>query len=134
MELMRSFHSFMARRRIKNARTWLSTIDIKTQEQFLEWCERENIDPPVEDIFASISVQEPIPSAKPAAKPADKAAATKKKPAARKKSKKKDTAWVPAAERSRVVKGKKPASAPPKRKTIEEDDEEHSKHTTASDS
>jgi hypothetical protein len=129
MELMRSFRSFTSRRRIKDAKSWFITIGINTQEQFLEWCKHENIEPPSEDIF--VLTQKPAPATSPVAKPAPKMPATKKS-SARKKSKKKDTTWVPAAERSRIVKGKKPAALPSTDKVIEEEDEEHSEHTKTS--
>ncbi len=128
---MRSFQSFIARRRIKDAKSWFMTIGIETQEQFLEWCQHESIEPPAEDIFTSIP--KPVPAPKPAPKTASSASVTKKS-SARKKSKKKDTTWVPAAERSRVVKGKKPASAPVTDKTTEEEDEEHFEDTKTSNS
>ena len=135
MELMRSFHSFVSRRRIKNAKEWFATIGITTHERFLVWCKNENIEPPAKDIFTTIrpadQVQPPVtsalePKANTAPKRISKTAVSKK---ASSRAKKKDTTWVPAAERSRVVKGKKPASTPPPSKATEEDDDEPAEST-----
>ena len=98
-------------------------------EQVASWCLGEDIRPPEESLFSSEpTVTEPKEEAPPP-KPKKKSTASKKPPR-KQSSKLKDPTWVPAAERSRKVKGRLPEV---KAKKVSEEDEELSKSSKKSD-
>lgn len=115
---MRTFDQFVARRQIDNLESWVTAMGFTSDEQIAQWCLNEEIEPPKRKFFdteesQSEAIQE-IETTKNVAKPTIK----KKHPSA------KDPTWVPAAERSRKVRGKKPAIK--KQKKAGEEDEKSS--------
>lgn len=128
---MRTFKQFITRRKIKNLKGWVENMGFKSDEELAAWCVNQDIRPPDATFFAPILPEpnEPVVEVQP--EPAAKGIASKVQLAKKKQAKKsKDPTWVPAAERSRKVKGRKPEVKP--KKKIGDEDEEHTGATKES--
>ena len=89
---MRSFEHFLRRRGVKDIQSWLAKMKIESDAQLSSWCKDEQIAPPEKKYF------KPAPAATQQAAPAPTTTTTDEQ----------DQSWhIPAAERSRKVRGSK---------------------------
>lgn len=122
---MRTFNQFITRRKIKNLKNWIEGMGFTSDDELATWCISQDIKPPDDGFFEvpAPPVLQEVKSEKPPQPVA-------KKPSQKKSAKGKDPTWVPAAERSRKVRGRKPEVKP---KNKVDDDEEHTGTTKKSD-
>ena len=108
---MRTFEQFIGRRKIRNVSNWLAGMNITTEEQLRAWCDTEGVYYPKQSYF-DVQLAEPQEASPVVAAP----------PPSPKVTPKVDKEWIPAAERSRKSRGRKPKVAKPVPKMEPEDE------------
>ena len=117
---MRTFEQFIGRRKIQNVNNWLKGMNITTEEQLKAWCDAEEVYYPKQNYFGTTESAPAVASqVTPSVEP-EQATTKAQAPKA-------DKEWVPAAERSRKTRGRKPKVAKPT-VTTEPEDESNTKN------
>ena len=126
MELVRTFKQFMSRRKIRDLVAWAHSMGFTSDEELATWCTNQDIHPPDQGIFGK---NEPTIALEAEKEPVEQKSPPRKKKSAKTK-KANDPTWVPAAERSRKVRGRKPEVKP--KDEVNNEDEENTGTTKKS--